>query len=112
MANLLILAEITVYFLKYREVRFAQRQVQLIDAVLNNLTGCKMVWSKLEQEGHRKEKADAKGFNKTWNKKEIWLTSLMDDIIRYLPANVTGIRIIRQQLKLRDSNISASYYIA
>lgn len=68
-------------FPRHHEVRFAQHQVQLIDATLCNLPGCKDVWKKLEETGDRKEKCEARGFLKTWNGKQIWMTEVMGDIL-------------------------------
>jgi len=62
-------------------IRFAQHQVALIDTVLSNMPGCKMVWEKLEETGHRKEKAEACGFLKIWKGRQGWLTELMGDIL-------------------------------
>ena len=38
-------------FPKHQEIRFAEYQVRLVDAVLNNLPACKDVWSQLETNG-------------------------------------------------------------
>ena len=68
-------------FPRHHEVRFAEHQVQLIDAILHNLPGCKEVWKHMEENGDRKEKAEARGFQRTWNDRQIWLTELMGDIL-------------------------------
>lgn len=68
-------------FPRHHDVRFAQHQVQLIDAILSNIDGCKAVWSKLQQHGDRKEKAEARGFTNTWNDRQIWITALLGDIL-------------------------------
>ena len=66
-------------FPKHHEVRFAQHQVQLIDAVLHNMNGCKQVWQSLSTNGDRKDKAEACGLLKTWNEKQLWMTTVMGD---------------------------------
>lgn len=68
-------------FPRHHDVRFAQHQVQLIDAILSNIDGCKAVWNKLQQHGDRKEKAEARGFTNTWNDRQIWITALLGDIL-------------------------------
>ena len=56
----------------HHDVRFAQHELQLVDAVLNNLP---------ESTSDRKEKAEAKGFLRIWNHQQKWITSLMGDIL-------------------------------
>jgi len=68
-------------FPRHHEVRFAQHQVALIDAVLSNMPGCLNVWAKMDEVGDRKEKAEARGFLKTWRDRQGWLTELMGDIL-------------------------------
>ena len=73
-------------FPQHHEVCFAQHQLQLIDAILSNIHGCKAVWNKLEQNGDRKKKAEARGFIKTWNDRQIWITAVMGDILDVFQA--------------------------
>ena len=68
-------------FPKHHEVRFAQHQVQLIDAVLHNINGCKQVWQSLSTNGDRKDKAEACGFLKTWSEEQLWMTTVMGDVL-------------------------------
>jgi len=68
-------------FPKHHDVRFAQHQVQLIDAVLHNMNGCKQVWQSLSTNGDRKDKAEACGFLKTRSEKQVWMTIVMGDVL-------------------------------
>ncbi|KAI0222756.1 hypothetical protein LSAT2_025993 [Lamellibrachia satsuma] len=68
----------------HHDVRFAQHELQLVDAVLNNVPTCSNVWEQMqapESTSDRKEKAEAKGFLKIWNHQQKWTTSLMGDIL-------------------------------
>jgi len=67
-------------FPKHHEVRFAQHEVALIDAVSYNMAECKQVWDSFSTNGDRKQKAEARGFL-TWNDKQIWMTAIMDDVL-------------------------------
>ena len=63
----------------HHDGRFAQHELQLVDAVLNNLTACIMLPP--ESTRDRKEKAEAKWFRKIWNHQRKWITSLMGEIL-------------------------------
>ena len=68
----------------HHDARFAQHELQLVDAVLNNLSACIKVWEQMrapESISDRKEKAEAKGFLRIWNHQQKWITSLMGDIL-------------------------------
>ena len=68
----------------HHDFRFAQHELQLADAVLNNLPACINVWEQMqapESTSDRKEKAEAKGFLRIWNHQQKWITSLMGDIL-------------------------------
>ena len=68
----------------HHDVRFAQHELQLVDAVLNNLPACINVWEQMqapESTSDRKEKAEANGFLRIWNHQQKWITSLMGDIL-------------------------------
>ena len=70
-------------FPRHHDDRFAQHELQLVDAVLNNLPACIKVWEQVrapESTCDRKEKVEAKGFMKIWNHQRKWITSLMGDI--------------------------------
>ena len=50
----------------HHDVRFAQHELQLVNAVLNNLPACIKVWEQMqapESTSDRKEKAEAKVFS-------------------------------------------------
>ena len=52
--------------------------------MLNNLPASINVWEQMqapESTSDRKEKAEAKGFLRTWNHQQKWITSLMGDIL-------------------------------
>jgi hypothetical protein len=68
-------------FPKYHEVRFAQHLLKLVDATLENLPAVMKVWQKLSEEGDRREKTEAAGFLKLFDKKQVWLTALMGDVL-------------------------------
>ena len=71
-------------FPRHHDVRFALHELQLVDAVLNNLSVCIMVWEQMqvpESTSDRKEKAEAKGFLRTWNHQQTLITALMGDIL-------------------------------
>ena len=64
-------------FPRHHDVRFAQHELQLVDAVLNNLPACIKVWEQMqapESTSDRKEKAEAKGFLRIWNHQQKWIT--------------------------------------
>ena len=68
-------------FLRHHDVRFAQHELQLVDAVLPD---CIKVWEQMqapESTSDRKEKAEAKGFLRIWNHQQKWITSLVGDIL-------------------------------
>ena len=68
-------------FPRHHDVRFAQHELQLVDAVLPD---CIKVWEQMqapESTSDRKEKAEAKGFLRIWNHQQKWITSLMGDIL-------------------------------
>ena len=71
-------------FPRHHDVRFAQLELQLVDAVLNNLPTCIKVWEQMqppESTSDRKEKSEAKGFLRIWNHQQKWITSLTGDIL-------------------------------
>ena len=71
-------------FPRHHDVRFAQHELQLMDAVLNNIPVCIKVWEQMqapESTSDRKEKAEAKGFMRIWNHQQNLITSLMGDIL-------------------------------
>ena len=71
-------------FPRHHDIRFSQHELQLVDAVLNNLPVCINVWEQMqapESTSDRKEKAEAKGFLRIWNYQQKWITSLMGDIL-------------------------------
>ena len=71
-------------FLRHHDVRFSQHELQLVDAVLNNLPACITVWEQMqapESTSDRKEKAEANGFLRIRNHRQKWITSLMGDIL-------------------------------
>ena len=43
-------------FPRHHDVRFAEHQLQVVDAVLTNLAGCKKVWEEIAQHGAASEK--------------------------------------------------------
>ena len=52
-------------FPRHHDARFAQHELQLVDAVLNNLPACIKVWEQMhapESTSDRKEKTEVKGF--------------------------------------------------
>ena len=55
----------------HHEVRFAQHLIQLCEAVLSNIDGCRLNWEKIvdapREEYDGKEKDKARGFLKTWH---------------------------------------------
>ena len=73
-------------FPRHHEVRFAEHFLQIVEAILANITACKEVWNEVKLNGDRNEKAEASGFLKTWDEKHIWLTSLMGDILEIITA--------------------------
>ena len=51
---------------------------------MNNLPACIKVWEQMQAPGSTsdiKEKAEAKGFLRIWNHQQMWITSLMGDIL-------------------------------
>ena len=70
----------------HHEVRFAQHLIQLCEAVLSNLDGCRLHWQKIvdasSEQYDRKEKDKVRGFLKNWHPSglQTWLTALMVDI--------------------------------
>ena len=70
----------------HHEVRFAQHLIQLCEAVLSNIDGCRLHWQKIvdapREEYDGKEKDKARGFLKTWHASSLqtWLTALVVDI--------------------------------
>ena len=70
----------------HHEVRFAQQLIQLCEAVLSNIDGCRLHWQKIidapRKEYDAKEKDKARGFLKTWHASSLqtWLTALVVDI--------------------------------
>ena len=72
-------------FPRHHDIRFAQHELQLMDAVLHNLPACIKVWEQMqvqESTSDRKEKAEAKGFLRIWNHQQKWITSLMGEILK------------------------------
>lgn len=73
-------------FPAHHEVRFAQHLIQLCEAVLCNLDGCRLHWQKIIEapsgDYEKKEKDKARGFLKNWHPSSLqtWLTALMVDI--------------------------------
>ncbi len=73
-------------FPAHHEVRFAQHLIQLCEAVLSNLDGCRLHWQKIVDapsgEYDRKEKDKARGFLNNWHPSSLqtWLTAVMVDI--------------------------------
>eukprot|EP00795_Rhopilema_esculentum_P012123 gene12123-biopygen2276 len=86
-------------FPRHHEVRFAEHFLQLVEAILANMTACKEVWNELKVNGDRNEKAEASGFLKTWDEKHIWLRSLMGDTLE--------IFTVLQQINLADDSLQA-----
>jgi hypothetical protein len=109
-------------FPAHHEIRFAQHLIQLCEAVLSNLDGCRLHWQKIVDatsgEYNRKEKDKARGFLKNWHPSSIqtWLTALMVDIcsvFRYvekecqkkdiiLPDILRYVDVAVQKLELMD----------
>ena len=81
-SNLLGLAR---FFRTPRRMKMlSAHELQLVDAVLNNLPVCIKVWEQMqapESTSDRKEKAKAKVFLRIWNHQQKWITSLMGDIL-------------------------------
>ncbi|XP_037069201.1 uncharacterized protein LOC119090483, partial [Pollicipes pollicipes] len=75
-------SEKVVTFPQHFEVRFAQHLLSSINAVLTNLAACREVWQETAAKDSKKEKAEAKGFIKTWaaGGRAVRVTSVMPDI--------------------------------
>ncbi len=99
-------------FPAHHEVRFAQHLIQLCEAVLSNLEGCRKHWSKIVEDSsgeyERKEKSKAQGFLNVWQSSslQVWLTAFMIDIcsvFRYIEKETQKPQIIVPDiLRYRD----------
>ena len=78
-------------FPRFHDVRFVQHELQLVDAVLNNLPTCVKIWEHMLSPGstsNRKENAEAKGFLRTWDPQQMWITALMGDILEVFETHL------------------------
>jgi hypothetical protein len=73
-------------FPKHHEVRFAEHHLNLVSAVVHNLSSMRKHWEKLidDDMGDRGEKEQAKGFLKIWGEASVasQLSYIMMDILR------------------------------
>ena len=93
-------------FLRHHDVRFAQHELQLVDAVLQD---CIKVWEQMqapESTSDRKEKAEAKGFLRIWNHQQKWIFETLQkklqrsdlfisDLLTVTGAAVKKLRLMR-----------------
>jgi len=45
------------------------------------MSACKQVWDSFSRHGDGKQEAKARGFLRTWKDKQIWMTTIMGDVL-------------------------------
>lgn len=96
------------HFPRFFEVRFAEHLKDLLAACLSNLNWCRSVWESLQNEGERREKAEATGFLNTWKSgsMQLWLSGLMFDVCCVFTSLEKGLQksdlILPDVVTLRD----------